>query len=1163
MRLVELQQALRAADPAAVLVSGRVLDHIVQQVGNLPNLIWNIPHRKCIVVDRPLLFRHVEQEDLDLEPDQPLPHRVILLARPPGDRHTVLERERVLLKYWRRLFHAKVHQALEARVAEGALGPDAVRARSDIIGQSEFDEIRTVLSEDNYLLPQADDLTVYIEFAAVYLELRYFAAHLLPGFFPGLRDRIPVEAMLSQDVDAAALFAQTRLTGAPDPVIPPDHSSDESHEYYWSLVHSAERACKAGNHVRAAILRIRASRVAPGGLTLSTRNDAEADVLRLTKRLQAALQLSDLESADWTKDLTPLLEKADQGSNPVEARLLYDLQKVCMDSEREIYALDVVEWFFSGGKRPIQRPLSSQRLVRVIQHLQSATGRLAATRLSDADRQHLARLLQDALRRSEEQLRTRFRPVLAAALQDVGLNPTNPPERTAFQKIIEEILDRIIAQGFLTFGDLRDTISRNQLKLADLSDAQDFIRGDALLRLDRRLGNLLDGVYRPSEIYMRMLERVTALKFGTTTGRLLTRFVTLPFGAAFLILQILGLLLGFAEKLHTSPALHTVKEVLQGPWYPEPVTTPETLASTIGLAAAPHEAAPLLAVTSLLAERTLRPRPSPAWHFLLLLALGLFLLGLLESESFRRRVYHRAAVAYAYLRRYLIEVPIEVLPLEQLHQVYRSWPFQLLYWYVLKPVAGCALLWLVFPEAFFSKTSSAVAFLLISVLLNSRVGRGVSEALSHAAGQFVELLRAGLLPGLVRLIVQVFKQLIDAIEYVLFTVDEWLRFRSGDSRLSLVVRTVLGALWFPISYLLRFYTVVLIEPGFNPLKAPVSYLAAKFLLPFYPFLTALLAEPLVPLLGERASYTLVFFGFVFWTADAFGFLFWEMKENWSLFRANRPRALRPVAIGSHGETLRGLLQPGFHSGTVPRLYARLRRAEREAAHTGNWRAVRTYRHELEEVAKALQRFVARELVALVQQSTSWQGQKLEVGRVEMATNQIRIELLHGHFPGAAVWIEFEYREGWLVAGLQDTGWLDKLAPEPSRALTAGLASLYKLAGVDLVREQVRASLPPNVAAYDVTAEGLRVWPTLAGPPLRYDLHEPDGTLRPRYPDGTPADGPVLDTRRLVFARAPLYWQQWLESWQKDQDGQGYPSLLGPEVDLVPVSHPADAGAAKA
>src|SRR5439155_845341 len=48
---------------------------------------------------------------------------------------------------------------------------------------------------------------------------------------------------------------------------------------------------------------------------------------------------------------------------------------------------------------------------------------------------------------------------------------------------------------------------------------------------------LLDGVYRPSQFYLRWLERMTALNFGTFLGRLLTLFVTVPFLGALLILE--------------------------------------------------------------------------------------------------------------------------------------------------------------------------------------------------------------------------------------------------------------------------------------------------------------------------------------------------------------------------------------------------------------------------------------------------------------------------------------------------------------------------------------------------------------------------------------------------------------------------------------------------
>ena len=93
--------------------------------------------------------------------------------------------------------------------------------------------------------------------------------------------------------------------------------------------------------------------------------------------------------------------------------------------------------------------------------------------------------------------------------------------------MIEEMLDRIVELGFLTFSDLRDTISRNQLKMPDLHDPYEFARGDPLLRLDRHLATALDGVYRPGEIYLRWLERLTAPAFGTTIGRWLVLFVLL------------------------------------------------------------------------------------------------------------------------------------------------------------------------------------------------------------------------------------------------------------------------------------------------------------------------------------------------------------------------------------------------------------------------------------------------------------------------------------------------------------------------------------------------------------------------------------------------------------------------------------------------------------
>ena len=54
------------------------------------------------------------------------------------------------------------------------------------------------------------------------------------------------------------------------------------------------------------------------------------------------------------------------------------------------------------------------------------------------------------------------------------------------------------------------------------------------------------------------------------------------------------------------------------------------------------------------------------------------------------------------------------------------------------------------------------------------------------------------------------------------------------------------------------------------------------------------------------------------------------------------RICRRSIIGHHGETMARLLRPGFHSGTLPKRFAKLRRAERKAREKGKWQAVRKH-----------------------------------------------------------------------------------------------------------------------------------------------------------------------------------------------------------------------------
>ncbi len=124
-------------------------------------------------------------------------------------------------------------------------------------------------------------------------------------------------------------------------------------------------------------------------------------------------------------------------------------------------------------------------------------------------------------------------------LESAGVRPANLPERVAYHKLVEEMIDLIVSRGFTTLGNLRDSVSRGNLKARDLSGPAEFFRGDRVLQTDRKLAVVLDGVHRRGEIYLRWLQRFSAVAFGTRFGRFLTRYLALPFGGAFVLLKAL------------------------------------------------------------------------------------------------------------------------------------------------------------------------------------------------------------------------------------------------------------------------------------------------------------------------------------------------------------------------------------------------------------------------------------------------------------------------------------------------------------------------------------------------------------------------------------------------------------------------------------------------
>jgi hypothetical protein len=353
---------------------------------------------------------------------------------------------------------------------------------------------------------------------------------------------------------------------------------------------------------------------------------------------------------------------------------------------------------------------------------------------------------------------------------------------------------------------------------------------------------------------------------------------------------------------------------------------------------------------------------------------------------------------------------------------------------------------------------------------------------------------------------------------------------------------VLGVVWFFVTYVIRFCINLLIEPQINPIKHfPVVTVSHKLLLPLIPSLAYVL-ENTGPWTMDRGMSYAVATTIIGSIPGIFGFLVWELKENWRLYAANRSPTLKPEVIGSHGETMLRLLRPGFHSGTVPKLRAKLRRAERR----GRKRTARKIRATLHHVEEGVRYFVEREFLELLARSKGWAGLALTLQEVCLGTNRIAIEL---RCPGApeSLRINFDHHEGWLIAGVAEAGWLTKLSRRQRQTLASALAGLYKLAGIGLTREQVEAAFAPKHFPYALTSEGLVVWSddTFEASAV-YDLDEESLTPCPAL-----EALPVLEPAQLLFDKVPIAWQQWVEVWRRDQDGEELPEAFLDRLHLLP------------
>lgn len=1212
-RIQELRRALQLAEPSAFLAEPRVIRRVIRERHGFVKLSTAIPHTDSQIVPASELRELVHPDELGLADFLSLPETCLLISQPAEDELQHWPIQELLQQVWRRLFHAVVDRELQQKLS-GASERAEVQQRIARLGQVAFDEAHFVLRSELRLVIPESRTEAWREFCAMYLELRWFEPDLLKVWFPSLAESRFVDVLLDGDVAAAQLFERTRLYGATSPDLTTHLQRDEERlvstrrEWFLGIGSSPsdrawlrasrrrERARERGNTVGAIVSSMQAAqRAVTEDKRQSAVESAKQEIRLLADRLQRALKFTEPEAEAWRAALWELATNAIHGFWNSEKRLLFDLQKVCLDNERVNYKVDLVTWLASRGARPLRRPLHSLREVLMTRHLSSAAARLVYVRLSGAERDRLSKLLNEAAHLSELQMRERMRPVLGQTLRDVGLIPRNIPEQVALDKLVDDALDCIVSRGYLTLGYLRDSISRNDLKLPDLTDMRDLWQGDYLLRADDRLALSMDGVYQRGEFYLRWLQTTSSIFFGNRAGRFATLFLLIPFGGALVIVEGVRHL---AHLLHRRPAAVVKSEAgesaaseslpsesLPGETLPgelsgtgesaAELSTAESAAVTgpavaelesrsgstsgsgrsevqlTGAAEVEGVGVSAVSVPAVSVPSVQQGPDTASW----VLGVGFLLMALIHLSQFRRRFFRLLRSTVRLLKLALIEYPVRVARLPAVQAIWRHRAVVRFRRVVVVPAIVAWPLFRGIPGLFLGSSPGWLWYLsgcvLCSLALNSRPGQDAQELTSEWLANAWHKLQARIFVALLDLLLEFFRMVLNLIERFLYAVDEWLRFHSEESWLSIVVKAVLGVVWSFVSFLIRIYVNLLIEPTFHPVKHfPVVTVAHKMILPGLVLLQGSMVSFMQPYLGRVLAESVTWFN-IFFIPGIFGFAVWELKENWRLYASNRRPRLMPVAVGSHGETVARLLRPGFYSGTLPKIFRRRRRLELQQASFRRFSARRSVHSQLEHVEEAIRNFVKRDLIRVLQLCPVWAGTGIRCAGVHSASNSFLVELECPLLGEELICILFQEQSGWVVVGVERAGCLRFASADQLRSLQHALEGFYRKCGIDMVREQLESAFVHG-HPYDINGDGLVVWPGGDFSREISTMLAQKKQLRP-LPAAEAQQAGLFpaDRQAVIFGESGTVWSDWIHRWETGARGFPEACLQPPGILLLP------------
>lgn len=765
----------------------------------------------------------------------------------------------------------------------------------------------------------------------------------------------------------------------------------------------------------------------------------------------------------------------------VHKRLLQDIQKSYIDPNKEFFRISFLKCIGSFGKYPLKEPIKALPVKKKLMALQSIEKRLYKLQVREKELKHFQFVIKQALESVETELRTKLGAWIDESMRRSQITPARfdtsetsngghpaevQQERIAYEKIKEDLVDIVVEKGHLKFSDLRDAISCNDLKLNDLTGLH-----DPLLTFDKNVGRALSGIHRPAEVYMKAIHRLNSLLFGTASGRWMCKYIFLPFGGAYLFLELICVILHI---------FHVPEQILLDPvrsFYPWIVLYCERILDDIQPVLPIFKAIELKwgAVSAgcgfafpsyrSLLDHAIFVLFKITWSF----TGGVFLLFIIYT-AIGRTIWDIAwRGIWKIVKFVLIDTPTSIWFFPAVQFVYKLRLWVYINIFIVRPFFYS--LFLTIPLLKFTEITGAVALqwvvlggiALANLFVNTSLGRGLVDYVEEVGYAVILRINATLFLGLFQFIMETFRVLVKWVEQLLYSVDDFFRFRQGDNIFIHMVKAVFGNTWYAFNYITRFSINLIIEPQVNPIKHfPVVTIAHKILLPISIVISKSSEELLKARLGDgmalAGAMTVIFFFVQFGIPGICGFITWELRENWKLYRHARSRYVKRVIVGSHGEDISRLLRPGFHSGTIPKLYRKMRESAEFFYRTGNRAPMRKQEYRHHHICQEITRFTRRCLKAEFDNNSRivHHISHLEVKKVGIYNCKIAIPFTMQvkDLGEVAFGIHYELKNGLICASLALPDPLPALPREVIQYLNFAIAVFCKKSSVDLVEGQV-------------------------------------------------------------------------------------------------------------